>query len=165
MSGSTSKTGAHPRSRGEHANPSASTDAMMGSSPLTRGAPQIPVGGDQQAGLIPAHAGSTACFSTPVSGGGAHPRSRGEHLPRNITSLATSGSSPLTRGALSGGKCCELHYPAHPRSRGEHGVLLFDHVDHRGSSPLTRGALRDEEDTVHAHRLIPAHAGSTPWAR
>ena len=50
---------AHPRSRGEHVEPSSSVNAWRGSSPLTRGARRAEFIGERLEGLIPAHAGST----------------------------------------------------------------------------------------------------------
>ena len=50
---------AHPRSRGEHWCRLVSRHSLVGSSPLTRGAPQVTQGLSGLVGLIPAHAGST----------------------------------------------------------------------------------------------------------
>ena len=52
-------TRAHPRLRGEHCNPQATTPHMPGSSPLTRGAPSTLNQGTVHLRLIPAYAGST----------------------------------------------------------------------------------------------------------
>ena len=56
---SSRRRGAHPRSRGEHSSRSANSEAVAGSSPLTRGAPCEPAPPSAHPGLIPAHAGST----------------------------------------------------------------------------------------------------------
>ena len=50
---------AHPRSRGEHLNPSETARPSLGSSPLTRGALWYRRFIQGEWGLIPAHAGST----------------------------------------------------------------------------------------------------------
>ena len=92
--------GAHPRSRGEHTPSLTASSIALGSSPLTRGAPERNFPYNVQVGLIPAHAGSTpgtCCESLPTE---AHPRSRGEHDAGTIGQNKVSGSSPLTRGAL-----------------------------------------------------------------
>ena len=90
---------AHPRFRGEHLNIRLAAKRDRGSSPLTRGA-RYPVPGlPDREGLIPAYAGSTAMPWFPVVSGGAHPRLRGEHIPKPDMAFDTSGSSPLTRGA------------------------------------------------------------------
>ena len=70
---------AHPRSRGEHTSASAAMVCLMGSSPLTRGAPAGASRGRHTPGLIPAHAGSTQFFPSALEERRAHPRSRGEH--------------------------------------------------------------------------------------
>ena len=151
--------GAHPRSRGENFNRVRTAHYTLGSSPLTRG--KLPDrGGGRKAGrLIPAHAGKTICHIWGVGCSGAHPRSRGENAVGLVLRWGGGGSSPLTRGNLSGrgfragawghipahaGKTrCSGEPPmtrwAHPRSRGEN--LLSGTVEAAawGSSPLTRG--------------------------
>ena len=92
---------AHPRSRGEHHISHGGIDSGVGSSPLTRGAPQITKAVVNTSGLIPAHAGSTRRLQSGQARRSAHPRSRGEHFCLLKTSARLSGSSPLTRGARS----------------------------------------------------------------
>ena len=72
-------TGAHPRSRGEHMLKKIRQGPVVGSSPLTRGAPCHQTGGHHWCGLIPAHAGSTPVIGKAEEVAEAHPRSRGEH--------------------------------------------------------------------------------------
>ena len=94
-----------------------------------------------------------------------------------------SGSSPLTRGKQSGrahghrrdrlipahagktaaSQCTRLGIRAHPRSRGENHDGAQEETLTGGSSPLTRGKLEVDERHTHVRRLIPAHAGKTPW--
>ena len=156
------RSGAHPRSRGEHGVLVKYDTAGLGSSPLTRGAlNQLDIL-SQLRGLIPAHAGSTTACAQATSAAGAHPRSRGEHLPGELEDDGVEGSSPLTRGthyrdkwepwrkglipahagSTSSGSSKPTRAGAHPRSRGEHA---------EGADVL---AVLDG--------LIPAHAGSTP---
>ena len=90
---------AHPRSRGEHVSEVFAADADDGSSPLTRGALDTVNKIDLGQRLIPAHAGSTVLLEVGGGVGGAHPRSRGEHVNEIESLLALGGSSPLTRGA------------------------------------------------------------------
>ena len=71
---------AHPRSRGEHAEGTASRAAVAGSSPLARGTLATNLFGALHPGLIPARAGNTNTFLPCFPSPGAHPRSRGEHL-------------------------------------------------------------------------------------
>ena len=92
---------AHPRSRGENSLRAILTHIETGSSPLTRGKLQCSfqvIGGSR---LIPAHAGKTGNPRDRGPDDAAHPRSRGENLPKRIGSWADSGSSPLTRGKLA----------------------------------------------------------------
>ena len=89
---------AHPRSRRENDEKWAASDAIQGSSPLTRGKLVDGVDRDRAAGLIPAHAGKTEEALRVLKPGGAHPRSRGENKERHGEVIAAQGSSPLTRG-------------------------------------------------------------------
>ena len=73
------RSGAHPRSRGEHFSEWPVRAANSGSSPLTRGARGRSSLGCSAMGLIPAHAGSTPCVMVSSHLVRAHPRSRGEH--------------------------------------------------------------------------------------
>ena len=174
-------SGAHPRSRGEHASPAVKQDCDKGSSPLTRGALIMLVRKQPYNRLIPAHAGSTAGLLLGMLLVAAHPRSRGEHLPVLALLAGLTGSSPLTRGARAsnasrissrglipahaGSTDTMVTLPyvewAHPRSRGEHDMELADSLEEWGSSPLTRGALNRRTPPHHHVGLIPAHAGST----
>ena len=89
---------AHPRSRGENWHAMRKRSKGAGSSPLTRG--------KQKAGreplaawrLIPAHAGKTLSSPWVAVRVSAHPRSRGENPSILGPKVASSGSSPLTRG-------------------------------------------------------------------
>ena len=172
---------AHPRSRGENVFELSTQERAQGSSPLTRGKRR---GGElvlRGRGLIPAHAGKTGKRNERIDDYRAHPRSRGENAGGSTQRVATSGSSPLTRGKRGrsarsqddsglipahAGKTrptrpTSRRERAHPRSRGEN---LFDktHVtSRRGSSPLTRGKPGRGRRPIHRVRLIPAHAGKT----
>ena len=72
---------------------------FWGSSPHTRGAPAVPVGGLGDGGIIPAYAGSTVVFSLDPHFRMDHPRIRGEHNVLSYCVRRCSGSSPHTRGA------------------------------------------------------------------
>ena len=89
---------AHPRSRGENPGCETVRPLTAGSSPLTRGKRPAPGSPSRMRGLIPAHAGKTAPWVYPGNPRRAHPRSRGENMPRARNASPTSGSSPLTRG-------------------------------------------------------------------
>ena len=174
-------TGAHPRSRGEHPLPIRYYPPYQGSSPLARGTPGKISGIIASIGLIPARAGNTGGELFAGGGGGAHPRSRGEHAGRASQTRAQWGSSPLARGTPVCQLCAELvqgliparagntMFPAwinltagaHPRSRGEHSIApVFDTV-RVGSSPLARGTRSQPVPDGITHGLIPARAGNT----
>ena len=89
---------AHPRSRGENKVTAGLSVGRVGSSPLTRGKPQLPEGAARSVRLIPAHAGKTRGVSTARHPLTAHPRSRGENPGVTMHALRHRGSSPLTRG-------------------------------------------------------------------
>ena len=89
----------HPRLRGEHSFQASLRACPAGSSPLARGARQKPAQNWDDAGIIPACAGSTNAEAAKESAEGDHPRLRGEHLTYSAPSRLTRGSSPLARGA------------------------------------------------------------------
>ena len=178
---------AHPRLRGEHIFSLQLGLALLGSSPLTRGARFVFGGFVIRHRLIPAYAGSTVEFPLFRCLPGAHPRLRGEHGLAPVYTGNTLGSSPLTRGAparkvpparahglipaYAGSTTTARIYAAglgaHPRLRGEHTVRLILRILPWGSSPLTRGAPVFAPAGACPSRLIPAYAGSTSrrWSR
>ena len=117
----------------------------------------------------------------------AHPRSRGENGVALGNTLASAGSSPLTRGKpqryyrgdllprlipAHAGKTYGSHTRtvpswAHPRSRGENASIDAKAAELGGSFPLTRGKRGLGGVPGVVDRLIPAHAGKTarPCAR
>ena len=179
--GRTQTGGAHPRSRGENADAIDDGAVTVGSSPLTRGKPEISLRNDDVSGLIPAHAGKTPSAQSAARRIRAHPRSRGENGTLAIQDLCATGSSPLTRGKHTrrrrrrvrvglipahAGKTRSMpprwrRSWAHPRSRGENDAAFAGIVGFLGSSPLTRGKLADDRGAAIIERLIPAHAGKT----
>ena len=93
---------AHPRSRGENRDIMREMPADHGSSPLTRGKPDVACVVSDPQRLIPAHAGKTSLSATGLDGVEAHPRSRGENSLLTPMLSDKYGSSPLTRGKLDG---------------------------------------------------------------
>ena len=89
----------HPRIRGEHGMSFRRRTWTSGSSPHTRGAPALDVGGAQLDGIIPAYAGSTLRNAYKLTKLEDHPRIRGEHRPGAHLDERLCGSSPHTRGA------------------------------------------------------------------
>ena len=134
--------------------------------------------------IIPAYAGSTngGCLTGRVPAD--HPRIRGEHLRRRRHDIRNKGSSPHTRGAprlivrrrriariipaYAGSTVrqlpvCEMRQD-HPRIRGEHVSRGPSVRTPAGSSPHTRGARFQLGNDHLVDGIIPAYAGSTPWA-
>ena len=172
---------AHPRSRGENAISRPSIISVCGSSPLTRGKPDVLADQEPGRGLIPAHAGKTVQRPWLMGASRAHPRSRGENRRALVDQWSLWGSSPLTRGkrletaeqyvdarlipAHAGKTTTGISRSnddtAHPRSRGENASSSWSASSLSGSSPLTRGKLLNARSPHQCHRLIPAHAGKT----
>jgi len=131
--------------------------------------------------IIPAVAGSTLTLGTRASPAPDHPRGRGEHRPRAFRTSRVFGSSPRSRGARRPpppSRCRRRIIPAvagstkpkpeptkeptdHPRGRGEHRSVTRRSRLMSGSSPRSRGAPVHRHQRHHAHRIIPAVAGST----
>ena len=76
----------------------------MGSSPLARGTLKHTADIAPENGLIPARAGNTYARARIAHNGGAHPRSRGEHITGDMLASKAAGSSPLARGTQGGRK-------------------------------------------------------------
>ena len=174
-------TGAHPRSRGDHQQYMTELTGLQGSSPLARGPRFNCRVNISPIGLIPARAGTTFHDGGEAATVGAHPRSRGDHLPPALNPHALGGSSPLARGPLNGPqlknvaggliparagttptcRLFDLLGRAHPRSRGDHTYLPWSALASQGSSPLARGPPRSDPRQRAGPGLIPARAGNT----
>ncbi len=133
--------GGHPRGRGEHSCFSRATASPPGPSPRARGAPVFALLVLDDAGTIPAGAGSTPVQPLRHSHSRDHPRGRGEHRP----------APP---------------YPArpHPRGRGEHSANVVVAALSVGPSPRARGAPSWSISDHWWCGTIPAGAGSTSWS-
>ena len=155
---------AHPHSRGENPADAAGKPEGAGSSPLTRGKLTLQALDVALLGLIPTHAGKTACCLLVAVDARAHPHSRGENVGWEGGCRGAGGSSPLTRGKpwrgflvgrgrglipTHAGKtncvgCPATPRAAHPHSRGENSFMVFHFLCVWGSSPLTRGKRASE---------------------
>ena len=89
----------HPRACGEHITRAMTRRAIWGSSPRMRGALRGEVQPFYGAGIIPAHAGSTAHVGYRYRPVRDHPRACGEHRPSRGWTNSRTGSSPRMRGA------------------------------------------------------------------
>ena len=101
---------AHPRSCGENLAEQGWDVPALGSSPITRGKHCLSFLCLRSFGLIPDHAGKTACRTARLCCGRAHPHSRGEDVAVLIAFMVFLGSSPLTRGKRRGRR--RSHLPA-----------------------------------------------------
>ena len=153
----------------------------VGSSPRMRGAHQILVTKVQQAGIIPADAGSTWLINGHVNTPKDHPRGCGEHFASYPTGRIDPGSSPRMRGALrfpvapglrrgiipadAGSTPLVIRWGIlsedHPRGCGEHDMHIATYNGDYGSSPRMRGALILIPLYLILLGIIPADAGST----
>ena len=173
--------GDHPRIRGEHDLAVFLDHTRAGSSPHTRGAPDLLRDSGYEAGIIPAYAGSTMVVVSSTGRRRDHPRIRGEHDASLAGQDEQEGSSPHTRGArqrsahagddhgiipaYAGSTKEHSKTPGslsdHPRIRGEHSTRWSSPSSNLGSSPHTRGARRPGSRSHSRERIIPAYAGST----
>ncbi len=174
----------HPRFRGEHSSTQPPSSVVRGSSPLSRGARGSPHDHIARRRIIPAFAGSTTRSPATRYASPDHPRFRGEHSGSRPATWATSGSSPLSRGALddavhdrpsvriipafAGSTGCRRRADCgradHPRFRGEHPTRRSVDGGWSGSSPLSRGAHQSCRVPSCCLGIIPAFAGSTVLA-
>ena len=93
-------TSVHPRTRGEHRLGSAECLQNHGSSPHTRGTFSSRLRFRFNYRFIPAHAGNMRWIVLSGAFVPVHPRTRGEHITRNINIFHKFGSSPHTRGTF-----------------------------------------------------------------
>ena len=165
---------------------------LPGLSPPTRGNPPARFSPAGCRRSILAHAGEPRpCRRVPIPIA-VYPRPRGGTTPSAISSSASPGLSPPTRGnpATDDRRAAERgSIPAHageptrvrrapalhevyPRPRGGTRAAAMRRGGRRGLSPPTRGNLRKLKAAWHKQWSIPAHAGeplpapphiSLPW--
>ena len=91
---------------------------------------------------------------------GSPPLTRGP--PRsNISSNGNSRITPAHAGTTRKVNVSQSWKRDHPRSRGDHDHRDNLNIIHKGSPPLTRGPLGARTCECCAHRITPAHAGTT----
>ena len=155
--------------------------SVTGSSPLSRGIPDVVRSDLQTLGIIPALAGNTRLRLANLPCRRDHPRSRGEYCTGCFGRPERTGSSPLSRGIRRLGQVSHRHgriIPAlagntrgggdwggagadHPRSRGEYPASFAVVPWLVGSSPLSRGIRHRCPRGARKTRIIPALAGNT----
>ena len=175
----------HPRSRGEYRFVTEPSEALVGSSPLSRGIRPRRNLIHPSPGIIPALAGNTFAVAGPGQRCWDHPRSRGEYGLVAGAVWVVWGSSPLSRGILGG--AIEAYQTAgiipalagntgpgferlgcigdHPRSRGEYLGPSEASAPMAGSSPLSRGIPAGSYGCSGCFGIIPALAGNTTLAK
>ena len=159
ISARASCTTVHPRIRGERIQRSLAGLGFGGSSPHTRGTTDAAPVARPAGRFIPAYAGNEQTVRVARLTWPVHPRIRGERSQRAPRTLATSGSSPHTRGtipappppstrsrfipAYAGNAPAwsprSTGFPVHPRIRGERFTEMGCFTPRSGSSPHTRG--------------------------
>ena len=98
----------HPRTCGEHCEPSTKWAASVGSPPHLRGAPYSGNSLLNNSRITPAPAGSTDFFCDFVFACQDHPRTCGEHIFYSSFCGHILGSPPHLRGARFSGKQCRF---------------------------------------------------------
>ena len=152
----------------------------VGSSPHTRGTRYCTNNECETFRFIPAYAGNEQTVRVARLTWPVHPRIRGERSQRAPRTLATSGSSPHTRGTIPAppppstrsrfipayagnapfGGSSTGEKAVHPRIRGERCHRHDSPVTIVGSSPHTRGTLAEHHRYDAGRRFIPAYAGN-----
>ena len=151
----------HPRSRGVYPPLLPRCTFPLGSSPLARGLPLVPMTRTSARGIIPARAGFTRVRPGRPEGRRDHPRSRGVY--RKVLDLPDDvlGSSPLARGLrvrVSAGRPSRGIIPARAGFTGGPGRPRSCPRDHPRSRGVYRGKGLLENRGL---RIIPARAGFT----
>ena len=170
----------HPRIRGERATAHSAAIFNAGSSPHTRGTPQVPGHRPPRHRFIPAYAGNAGRRYGQAPCRPVHPRIRGERSGYVEARRSSSGSSPHTRGTLAHAarpvhqarfipayagnarpdRMAMLTMTVHPRIRGERVCMGLRPIPRAGSSPHTRGTLFRRSRHILNRRFIPAYAGN-----
>ena len=149
--------------RGVYA-PLGSDDGIRGgSSPHTRGLHGRPPPRRAGQRIIPAHAGFTRPPLPVMVMVPDHPRTRGVYSSPAVVVPKKAGSSPHTRGLRSWPRPPAAAAMDHPRTRGVYNPADAITSQAAGSSPHTRGLRSLYRGQPGRLRIIPAHAGFTPW--
>ena len=170
----------HPHARGERGATGLNEFGSVGSSPRTRGTARNAASFGGVYRFIPTHAGNGPRGPSTAPRGPVHPHARGERGTARASARRGYGSSPRTRGTVSGlRRGGEFHRfipthagngprsPAgrpgrtvHPHARGERRRGLSQSITVVGSSPRTRGTGVPVGWEHRLRRFIPTHAGN-----
>ena len=149
----------HPRARGELFEGEYQPIANGGTSPRTRGTRVPHLGAEEERRYIPAHAGNSLAEEPGPVHQPVHPRARGELVRLAARFPRYVGTSPRTRGTLSGAPprgdraryipahagnsvswlASRADPTVHPRARGELRPSTSFRPSASGTSPRTRG--------------------------
>ena len=159
----------HPRARGENQNASPDIPATAGTSPRTRGKPELT--DITQTGMrnIPAHAGKTFHYRVVPAENQEHPRARGENVTVACDYIAHTRNIPAHAGKTIMPNVIHIALEEHPRARGENKSTNLAPSSQNGTSPRTRGKRQPGALAWSHPGNIPAHAGKTesssppPW--
>ena len=173
----------HPRACGANMRSGSESSACAGSSPRMRGKRRLVREQHHRIRIIPAHAGQTASGRPEASCSADHPRACGANKSLSRMSPLRNGSSPRMRGKLlrcrigqdrhriipahagqtGGAVRPPRRCPDHPRACGANSTLQKLIRALAGSSPRMRGKPSATAPWRTITRIIPAHAGQTPW--
>ena len=173
----------HPRACGANRSGSREHFRGDGSSPRMRGKRGMIRQGGLYFRIIPAHAGQTSAALRQRHTRTDHPRACGANGADKRVGVGYLGSSPRMRGKLTiglhlqadariipahagqtdGRYSIPLRCSDHPRACGANTALESLGDDLGGSSPRMRGKLHNLLSHFLSSRIIPAHAGQTPW--
>ena len=157
-----SRSGDHPRMRGEHKQVNRVHVKVPGSSPHARGALRWHVAARGIGGIIPACAGSTiSAYPAIRCRLGSSPHARGAR-PVIRGSIAMRRIIPACAGSTGASSTSRYRGRDHPRMRGEHAEHQHRQRQTPGSSPHARGAHQSRAKRCTPSGIIPACAGSTP---
>ncbi len=171
----------HPRTRGDHAAVQPGPDGGWGTPPHARGPPGHHLVLPGLSGNTPARAGTTSRDSGAGRAPGEHPRTRGDHGARPMTTPHDQGTPPHARGpptpppwrtgqpgntparAGTTSSCpCPLRASReHPRTRGDHEVVALRAQLAPGTPPHARGPLGADAVPDAWPGNTPARAGTT----
>ena len=173
----------HPRACGANVTARPMAPSRCGSSPRMRGKRRLVREQHHRIRIIPAHAGQTASGRPEASCSADHPRACGANKSLSRMSPLRNGSSPRMRGKLlrcrigqdrhriipahagqtGGAVRPPRRCPDHPRACGANSTLQKLIRALAGSSPRMRGKPSATAPWRTITRIIPAHAGQTPW--
>ena len=175
----------HPRLRGEQLRRTHLSMSTRGSPPLARGTDAKITSGSKSHGITPACAGNSNARRGKDASAQDHPRLRGEQpffcrgfgrglgsppLARGtvetaVTGVYKTGITPACAGNSASIAPASARAWDHPRLRGEQAMISFRMPPRVGSPPLARGTDICGGTPNILHRITPACAGNSAFAR